>query len=103
MLILGVKIRGLHGYSHENPLNMNLEQQRAILDKTYKQLTDFCGKPPRGSVAPWWESTKEGGMELLKRGVEYGNAFFHISCPFPLIHVLRFLMFPKKDLNQIQY
>ena len=44
--------RGLHGYSHENPVKMNLEQQHAILDKTYKDLTDFCGKPPRGNVAP---------------------------------------------------
>ena len=23
------------------------------LDKTYRMLTDFCGKPPRGNVAPW--------------------------------------------------
>ncbi len=44
--------RGLHGYSHENPVKMNLEQQHAILDKTYKDLTKFCGKPPRGNVAP---------------------------------------------------
>ena len=49
--------RGLHGYSHENPVKMNLEQQHAILDKTYKDLTEFCGKPPRGNVAPWWEGT----------------------------------------------
>ena len=43
---------GLHGYSHENPIAMTIEQQHAILDKTYKQLTEFCGKPPRGNVAP---------------------------------------------------
>ena len=29
---------------------MSLEQQHAILDKTYKDLTKFCGKPPRGNV-----------------------------------------------------
>lgn len=44
---------GLHGYSHENPKDMTIEQQRDVLDKTYKMLTDFAGKPPRGSVAPW--------------------------------------------------
>lgn len=64
--------RGLHGYSHENPVKMSVEQQHAILDKTYKQLTDFCGKPPRGSVAPWWEASKEGAELMLKYGVEYG-------------------------------
>lgn len=51
---------------------MTLEQQHAILDKTYKQLTDFCGKPPRGSVAPWWEASQEGAELMLKYGVEYG-------------------------------
>jgi peptidoglycan/xylan/chitin deacetylase (PgdA/CDA1 family) len=44
---------GLHGYSHENPTDMSIEQQRDVLDKTYKMLTEFAGKPPRGSVAPW--------------------------------------------------
>ena len=52
---------------------MNLEQQHAILDKTYKQLTEFCGKPPRGSVAPWWETSQEGAELMLKYGVEYGT------------------------------
>lgn len=44
---------GLHGYSHENPADMTIEQQRDVLDKTYRMLTEFAGKPPRGSVAPW--------------------------------------------------
>lgn len=44
---------GLHGYSHENPKEMSKEQQRDVLQKSYKLLTEFCGKPPRGSVTPW--------------------------------------------------
>ena len=45
---------GLHGYTHENPKEMSLEQQGDVLDKTYRMLTEFCGgKRPRGSVAPW--------------------------------------------------
>ncbi|KAI9801714.1 MAG: hypothetical protein M1833_002396 [Piccolia ochrophora] len=71
---------GLHGYSHENPIAMNLEQQTAILDKTYRMLTDFCGKPPRGSVAPWWETSKEGAELLLKYGIEYDHSFAHHDC-----------------------
>ena len=51
---------------------MTLEQQHAILDKTYKQLTEFCGKRPRGSVAPWWEASKEMAELMLKYGIEYG-------------------------------
>lgn len=65
---------GLHGYSHENPTEMTLEQQRDVLDKTYRQLTEFCnGKPPRGSVAPWWETSKEGSELLLSYGIEYDH------------------------------
>ena len=82
---------GLHGYSHEassngmilgewtwtfwkNPVSMTLEQQRDILDHTYKLLTDFNnGIPPKGSVAPWWETSKEGSALLLDKGVEYGQ------------------------------
>ncbi|KAG2075514.1 carbohydrate esterase family 4 protein [Suillus decipiens] len=66
---------GLHGYSHENPTSMTLEQQRDILDYTYKLLTDFNhGIPPKGSVAPWWETSKEGTALLLEKGIEYDHS-----------------------------
>lgn len=72
---------GLHGYSHENPTNLSLEQQKDILDHTYKQLTKFCnGKPPRGSVAPWWETSKEGAELLLSYGIEYDHSMSHEDC-----------------------
>jgi peptidoglycan/xylan/chitin deacetylase (PgdA/CDA1 family) len=71
---------GLHGYSHENPVEMTLEQQTAVLDKSYKLITDFCGKPPRGMVAPWWESSKEGAELTLKYGIEYEHNFSHHDC-----------------------
>ena len=57
---------------------MTFEQQRDVLDKTYKQLTAFCrGKPPRGSVAPWWETSKEGVELLLSYGIEYDHSMSH--------------------------
>jgi hypothetical protein len=64
---------GLHGYSHENPTALSVEQQRDILEHTYKQLTEFCGKPPKGSVAPWWEVSKETAEMLLDKGISYGT------------------------------
>ncbi|KAA8567430.1 hypothetical protein EYC84_010447 [Monilinia fructicola] len=71
---------GLHGYSHENPVDMTLEQQQDVLDKTYRLLTEFCGKPPRGSVAPWWETSKEGAELLLSYGIEYDHSMSHDDC-----------------------
>lgn len=71
---------GLHGYSHENPTDMTIDQQREILDKTYRMLTEFAGKPPRGSVAPWWETSKEGAQLLLDYGIEYDHSMSHHDC-----------------------
>lgn len=72
---------GLHGYSHENPVDMTLEQQRDILDYTYRMLTDFCnGKPPRGTVAPWWEVSREATELLLEYGIEYDHSMNHHDC-----------------------
>ncbi|KAL4797728.1 putative polysaccharide deacetylase [Aspergillus venezuelensis] len=71
---------GLHGYSHENPVDMTLEQQRAVLDKTFNLLKEFTGKAPRGSVAPWWETSAEGAQLLLDYGVEYDHSMSHHDC-----------------------
>ncbi|KAJ5973908.1 hypothetical protein N7481_011118 [Penicillium waksmanii] len=71
---------GLHGYSHENPAAMSEEQQRDILDKTYNMLTEFCGKPPRGVVAPWWEASAEMVEQLLEYGIEYDHSMSHEDC-----------------------
>ncbi|KAK2668392.1 hypothetical protein RAB80_015772 [Fusarium oxysporum f. sp. vasinfectum] len=69
-----------HSYSHENPSDMTLEQQRDVLEKTHKMLTEFCGKPPRGSVAPWWETSKEGVDLMLSYGIEYDHSMSHDDC-----------------------
>lgn len=68
---------GLHGYTHENPNAMSMEQQRDILAKTYKLLTEFAGKPPTGSVAPWWETSEEMAELLLEYGIEYDHSMHH--------------------------
>lgn len=58
---------------------MSLDQQRDILNFTFDLLTTFNnGIPPKGSVAPWWETSKEGTELLLEKGIEYGIEF---QCP----------------------
>ncbi|KAF5379511.1 hypothetical protein D9615_006525 [Tricholomella constricta] len=57
-----------------NPVALSITQQKDILDHTYDLLTAFNhGIPPKGSVAPWWETSKEGTELLLNKGIEYGN------------------------------
>jgi len=46
---------GIHGYSHENPIAMTREQERAVLDKCIELVTQLSGRRPTGYVAPWWE------------------------------------------------
>lgn len=71
---------GLHGYSHENPTALSAQQQRDILDHTYRQLTAFCGRPPRGIVAPWWETSRDMCELLLAYGIEYDHSMSHEDC-----------------------
>ena len=60
--------------SHENPTAMNLEQQTKIMDRCYRLIKDFQnGKPPRGIVAPWWESSREGAELMLRYGLDYDH------------------------------
>ncbi|KAF4503787.1 hypothetical protein G6O67_008882 [Ophiocordyceps sinensis] len=68
---------GLHGYSHENPSDMSLEQQRDVLGHSWRLLTEFAGKPPRGIVAPWWEASADGVRLLLSHGIEYDHSMSH--------------------------
>ena len=61
---------------------MSLEQQKDILDHTFDLLTKFNnGVPPKGSVAPWWETSKEGTVLLLEKGIEYGQLPYFCFLP----------------------
>ncbi|KAF8075240.1 glycoside hydrolase/deacetylase [Lyophyllum atratum] len=72
---------GLHGYSHENPVALSIKQQEDILNHTYDLLTEFNnGVPPKGSVAPWWETSKEGTEILLDKGIEYDHSSMAHDC-----------------------
>ncbi|KAL0572344.1 hypothetical protein V5O48_009615 [Marasmius crinis-equi] len=77
---------GLHGYSHENPTALTVQQQSDILDHTFNLLTEFNGgvhpkaSTSSGSVAPWWEVSKEGIDLLLDRGIEYDHSGMAHDC-----------------------
>lgn len=43
-------------------------------------VSEFCGKPPRGIVAPWWETSAEMVDLLLEYGIEYDHSFSHHDC-----------------------
>ena len=73
---------------------MTLEQQKDILNHTYALLTQFNhGVPPKGSVAPWWETSAEGTALLLDKGIEYGTRR----------SLLRFVLNPQSSPRSLAY
>ena len=68
---------GIHGYSHENPIEMTREQESYILDKCIELVAKLSGKQPTGYVAPWWEFSKVSNELLLERGIKYDHSLMH--------------------------
>ena len=68
---------GIHGYSHENPIEMTPEQEEAVLDKCIELVTRLAGRRPTGYVAPWWEFSPVSNELLLKKGIKYDHSLMH--------------------------
>jgi peptidoglycan/xylan/chitin deacetylase (PgdA/CDA1 family) len=94
---------GLHGYSHEvcfqrlpsnfgfpaclhvtdlcqNPGKCSVEQQRAVLEKSFDLIKQLTGKPPRGTCAPFNELSATQAQILEELGVEYDNSLAQHDC-----------------------
>ena len=68
---------GMHGYSHENPLDMSPEQEEAVLVRCIDLITRLYGNRPTGYVAPWWEFSHVTNELLLKHGIKYDHSLMH--------------------------
>ena len=68
---------GIHGCSHENPIEMTREQETAVLDKCIGLVAGLSGKRPSGYVAPWWEFSTVSNDLLLERGIKYDHSLMH--------------------------
>jgi peptidoglycan/xylan/chitin deacetylase (PgdA/CDA1 family) len=68
---------GIHGYSHENPIEMTPEQEEAVLDKSIELVTQLSGRRPTGYVAPWWEFSNVSNELLIKKGIKYDHSLMH--------------------------
>ena len=68
---------GIHGYSHENPIEMMPDQEEAVLDKCIDLVTKLSGRRPTGYVAPWWEFSPVSNELLLKKGIKYDHSLMH--------------------------
>jgi peptidoglycan/xylan/chitin deacetylase (PgdA/CDA1 family) len=62
---------GLHGYLHEKLVNLNEEQEEAILLKSIEILTCISGTRPSGYRAPWFELNPWTPELLQRHGIAY--------------------------------
>ena len=65
---------GAHGYSHENPNQLSLQQERDVLERSIELIESLCGKRPVGYVAPWWEFSENTASLLLEHGFRYDHS-----------------------------
>jgi peptidoglycan/xylan/chitin deacetylase (PgdA/CDA1 family) len=74
---------GAHGYSHENPRQLNAEQERDVLARSIDLVERLSGKRPRGYVAPWWEMSERTAALLIEYGFSYDHSQnYHDFSPF---------------------
>lgn len=72
--------RGLHGYSHEYVSGLSEQQERDVLEKSIKILTEFMDEAPRGWTAPAWTTSTRTIHLLEEMGIEYDHSFMHHDC-----------------------
>jgi peptidoglycan/xylan/chitin deacetylase (PgdA/CDA1 family) len=65
---------GAHGYSHENPIALSAQQERAILERSVELIEAVWGRSPKGYVAPWWEMSERSAALLSEFGFSYDHS-----------------------------
>lgn len=68
---------GLHGYSHENPMSMTVDQETDVLQRSIELVGRLTGQPPSGYAAPWWEVGEHTVRLLLANGIDYDHSMMH--------------------------
>jgi peptidoglycan-N-acetylglucosamine deacetylase len=68
---------GIHGYTHENPIEMSRDQEEAVLVRSIELVEKLSGQRPRGYVAPWWEISATSASLLEKHGIQYDHSMMH--------------------------
>lgn len=76
---------GHHGYCHENPASLPLDEEKRILDKGTESIRRITGKAPEGYRSPAWDLSPHSLDLLLERGFSYdsslmGNDFAPYWC-----------------------
>ncbi|MGJ6126365.1 polysaccharide deacetylase [Mycolicibacterium sp. Y3] len=73
-----------HGYLHEQPTALTLEQENEALDRGLQALADVAGVRPVGYRAPMWDLSWHTPGLLAERGFLYDSSLMDADHPYEL-------------------
>jgi peptidoglycan/xylan/chitin deacetylase (PgdA/CDA1 family) len=75
---------GWHGYMHELPHDLPVDQQREIIERSAEVLEPLTGDRPVGYRAPWWQLSLESPDLLAAAGFQYDSSLMDDDVPYLL-------------------
>lgn len=75
---------GWHGYLHELPGELPVDEQRAIIERAAELLEPLTGRRPVGYRAPWWQLSLESPELLAGAGFHYDSSLMDDDVPYLL-------------------
>ena len=75
---------GHHGYMHESPASMSVEEEEEVLEKGVEILQSITGQPPRGYRSPSWELSPVSLDLLVSHGFLYDTSLMGDDAPYIL-------------------
>lgn len=73
---------GHHGYMHEPPATLSLEQEEQVLDKGIAIIERITGERPKGYRSPSWELSEHSLSLLAERGFLYDTSLMGNDIPY---------------------
>ncbi|KUI34289.1 polysaccharide deacetylase [Mycobacterium sp. IS-1496] len=73
-----------HGYLHEQPTALTLEQEIDVIDRGLAALADVAGVRPAGYRAPMWDLSWRTPALLADRGFLYDSSLMDADHPYEL-------------------
>jgi peptidoglycan/xylan/chitin deacetylase (PgdA/CDA1 family) len=73
-----------HGYLHEQPTGLSLEQEIEALDRGLEALARTAGVTPAGYRAPMWDLSWRTPLLLKERGFLYDSSLMDADEPYEL-------------------
>lgn len=73
-----------HGYLHEQPTQLTLEQEIDVIDRGLAALAEVAGVRPVGYRAPMWDLSWRTPALLADRGFLYDSSLMDADAPYEL-------------------